>query len=60
MNYDPSSRLAISIKGLNASENKVDTWLHSPGESKLAMRMNTLVDLLEDVPFNETCLLRRR
>lgn len=24
------------------------------------MRMNTLVDLLEDVPFNETYLLRRR
>lgn len=60
MDYDPSSRLAISIKGLNASGNKVDTWLHSSGESKLAMRMNTLVDLLEDVPFNETCLLRRR
>ncbi|KAJ5810503.1 uncharacterized protein N7503_002721 [Penicillium pulvis] len=60
MDYDPSSRLAISIKGLNASGNKVDTWLHSSGENKLAMRMNTLVDLLEDVPFNETCLLRRR
>ncbi|KAJ5892960.1 hypothetical protein N7504_009651 [Penicillium tannophilum] len=60
MDYDSSSRLAISIKGPNASGNIVDTWLHSSGESKLAMRMNTFIDLLEDVPFNETCLLRRR
>ncbi|OQE14386.1 hypothetical protein PENFLA_c038G10811 [Penicillium flavigenum] len=60
MPYDPSSRLAISIKGRDASGNKVDTWLQSSRGSKLPMRMNTLVDMLEGVPFNETCSLSRR
>jgi hypothetical protein len=60
LNSDPSSRLAISVTGVDASGHHVGSFLQSSRGEKLPMRMNTLVDALEDVTFKETCLLRRR
>ncbi|OQE71767.1 hypothetical protein PENNAL_c0101G08685 [Penicillium nalgiovense] len=59
MPCDPASRLAISIKGCNSSGNEVDEWIQSSG-SKAAMRINTLVDMLEGITLTETRSFCRR
>ncbi|KAJ5528883.1 hypothetical protein N7527_002276 [Penicillium freii] len=59
MPCDPASRLAISIKGCNSSGNEVDGWIQSFG-SKAAMKINTLVDMLEGITLTETRSFCRR
>lgn len=59
MPYDPASRLAISIKGCNTFDVKVDKWLQSPGK-RIPMKINTLVDMLEGIPLTEIRGLSRR
>ncbi|KAF4765032.1 hypothetical protein HAV15_003623 [Penicillium sp. str.  len=59
MPCDPASRLAISIKGYNSSGNEVDEWIQSSG-SKAAMKINTLVDMLEGITLTETRSFCRR
>ena len=44
---DPSSRLAISIRGNDSSGNEFHAWLRNVKGKKAPMRMNTLVDSLE-------------
>lgn len=56
---DPSSRLAISVRGLDIYGHEIYSWLQSRGR-ELPKRMNNLVDALEGMTYNETRLLRRR
>ncbi|KAJ5506144.1 hypothetical protein N7453_005101 [Penicillium expansum] len=59
MPCDPASRLAISIKGCNSSSDEIDEWIQSSGK-KAAMRINTLVDMLEGITLTETRSFCRR
>lgn len=57
---DPSSRLAVWVKGRSSTGAEVRTWLQCARGEKIVMKMNTLVDALEGLTYDETRLLRRR
>lgn len=56
---DPGSRLAVSIKGKSTDSRYIDTRIQSNGR-KMVMKMNTLVDILEGIPFTQSRSLRHR
>ena len=57
---DPSSRLAISIRGNDSSGNEFHAWLRNVKGKKAPMRMNTLVDSLEGFTAEESKQLPNR
>lgn len=52
-------RLAVSIKCHDISGKQFHVWLKNTRGTKIAMRMNNLVDTLEGLSYEETRMLRR-
>lgn len=57
---DPSSRLAVWVKGRSSTGAEVRTWLQCVRGDKIGMKINTLVDALEGLTYDGTRLLRRQ